>query len=286
MSEGPFLRPQVFLFPRSTLPPMESSGVDLAHLSRELATVRAIYFDLDDTLCAYWNASKAALHATFDQHLGHAHSPSDMVSHWAETYREFAPLIKSEEWYPLYLVSGDPTRKEHMRRTITRIGLADEALAAALSATYRYERNARLELFPDALATLTHLHRHFPLGLMTNGPADIQREEVAQLGIGGFFTHYFIEGEVGVGKPVPYVFEKARAAVGFAPEEILMVGNSFGHDIRPAIAAGWKTVWLRRDTDVPPSARPGTLPELPPADGPQPTGILGELAPLVQLLAR
>jgi putative hydrolase of the HAD superfamily len=173
-----------------------------------------------------------------------------------------------------------------MRRTIARIGLADEALSNALSATYRFERNARLALFPDALETLTHLHQHFPLGLMTNGPADIQREEVSQLGIGGFFTHFFIEGEVGVGKPVPHVFEQAQAAMGVAPEEILMVGNSFGHDIRPAIAAGWKTVWLRRDSDVPPSAKPGTLPEMPPEDGPQPTTILGALAPLIEILAR
>ena len=265
---------------------MEFSGAELAQLRGELSSVKAIYFDLDDTLCAYWNASKAALHATFDQHLGDRHTPADMVNHWAETYREFAPLIKSDEWYPLYLVSGDPTRKEHMRRTIARIGLQDEALAATLSATYRFERNSRLALFSDALATLTTLHRHFPLGVMTNGPADIQREELSQLGIASFFSHFFIEGEVGVGKPDPHVFQQAELAVGLAPDEILMVGNSFGHDIRPAILAGWKTIWLRRDSDVPPSARPGTLPEMPPADGPQPTGILGELAPLTQLLAR
>jgi putative hydrolase of the HAD superfamily len=265
---------------------MDLSGAEMVRLQGELASVRAIYFDLDDTLCAYWNASKAALHATFDQHLGDRHAPADMVNHWAETYREFAPLIKSDAWYPLYLVSGDPTRKEHMRRTIARIGLEDDALAATLSATYRIERNTRLELFPDALATLTTLHRHFPLGVMTNGPADIQREELRQLGITNFFSHFFIEGEVGVGKPAMTVFEQAQSAVGLAPEEILMVGNSFGHDIRPAITAGWKTIWLRRDSDVPPSARPGTLPEMPPVDSPQPTAILGELAPLIQLLAR
>ncbi len=257
---------------------------DVDAVRAELASVRAVYFDLDDTLCGYWDASKAALRETFSIHVRDQHSPEDMVRHWAETYREYAPLIKSDEWYPRYLVSGDETRYEHMRRTLTRIGIHDEDLATALSMTYRQQRRDRLALFPDAIETLEALSGRFPIGLITNGPADIQREEIATLGIGKYFNHVFIEGEMGVGKPIRSVFERAESAVGLPGTEILMVGNSYGHDIRPAVQYGWKTAWLRRPSDVAPSAQPGAKPEEMPADGPVPTLILGALRPLLDLL--
>lgn len=36
-----------------------------------LSGVKAIYFDLDDTLCAYWDACKQGLRETFE--IGRAH---------------------------------------------------------------------------------------------------------------------------------------------------------------------------------------------------------------------
>ncbi|MGQ4827965.1 HAD-IA family hydrolase, partial [Enterococcus faecalis] len=81
-----------------------------------------------------------------------------------------------------------------------------------------------MKLFPDALPTLRALKAKYPLGLITNGPADVQRQEIATLGIVRFFDNIFIEGEMLVGKPEPEVFRKAEAAVGLRPQQILFVG--------------------------------------------------------------
>jgi putative hydrolase of the HAD superfamily len=247
----------------------------------DLRGIRAVYFDLDDTLCGYWDASKLALHQTFVQHAPEGRTPEEMVQAWATAFRSFAPNLKKTGWYAGYLLKGEPTRTEQMRRTLAEIGIVDEERAQALSETYMRLRDGNLRLFSDALEVLTDLKARYPLGLITNGPADIQRQEIATLGIESFFDHFFIEGELGEGKPKPAVFERATQAMGCAPEEILMVGNSFAHDVVPALAAGWHAIWIRRASDVPPSA---THPEIPPEGAPIPDAVVGSLTEVRALL--
>jgi putative hydrolase of the HAD superfamily len=253
--------------------------VSFSSVSESLATPlpRGIFFDLDDTLCAYWDACKLGLRRTFETH---GHDPELMVGHWAAAFRDFAKEIKSDTWYPGYLVSGERTRTEQMKLALARVGIEDDAHAAKLSQTYADTRNEELCLFPDALDLLTDLKAHYPLGLMTNGPADIQRQEIATLGIEDFFSVVLIEGELGEGKPKPGVFDRAEAQMGLTPDQILMVGNSYSHDIRPALERGWQAVWVRRPSDVPPSANNDALPEEKPTDGPEPTLTITHLSEL------
>lgn len=251
----------------------------------EFANVRRIFFDLDDTLCGYWDASKAALRKTFEEHRPDHHGTEDLVKQWAAAFREFSPTIKGGPWYPTYLKTGEPTRIEQMRLTLARLGIVDPELATRLSTAYATHRDSELALFPDALPVLEALSTRYPLGLITNGPADIQRQEIETLGIGRFFDAVYIEGEMGRGKPLPEVFDEITAAAGVEPNEILMVGNSYAHDIRPALRAGWLGVWIRRDSDVPPSYEGGDVAlEQRPEGDPAPTAEIGALSDLLALL--
>ncbi|CAN5529367.1 HAD family hydrolase [soil metagenome] len=247
--------------------------------------IRAIFFDLDDTLCGYWDASKAGLRRTFETHPVEGISAELAVRAWAKAFRQFAPGLKKTGWYETYLKEGGPTRTEQMRLALKEMGIEDEDLAQRLSETYLNERDSALKLFHDASETLVSLQKRFKLGLITNGPADIQRMEVETLGIGHHFDHILIEGELGRGKPLLEVFRHGEALMGSTPEQTLMVGNSYGHDIRGAINAGWKTIWIRRPSDVPPS-HDGyeTKPEEMPADGPQPDAIVNDLSQVMALL--
>lgn len=247
-------------------------------------SVRRIFFDLDDTLCGYWDASKAALRKTFEDHGPEGYSADEMVEHWAAAFREFGPTLKSTGWYAVYLKEGGPTRTEQMRLTLMRIGIDDPALAERLSGAYAKLRNEALALFHDAFEVLEILHEQYPLGLITNGPADIQRQEIATLEIGHFFDQVYIEGEMGRGKPLPDVFQMITDGTGLRPDEIAMVGNSYAHDIRPAVAAGWLGIWVRRPSDVPPSvAGHASRPEERPADGPEPHAVINHLSELLSL---
>lgn len=248
------------------------------------APVRRIFLDLDDTLCGYWDASKSGLRKAFEFHGPEGYTAEELVEHWAAAFREFSPTLKQTGWYPTYLERGEPTRTEQMRLTLARLGLDEPEQVAALSAAYAAYRNAHLRLFEDAGRVLDALSGKYPLGLITNGPADIQREEIATLGIGHYFDIVWIEGEMGRGKPLPEVFEKVGEQARCEPHEIAMVGNSYAHDIRPALEAGWVGVWIRRPSDVPPShkgftAKPEELPE----GAPTPHATIGSLSELLPL---
>ncbi len=248
-------------------------------------SVRAIYFDLDDTLCGYWNASKVGLKNAFAMHGPEECSPEEWVRHWAAAFREYAPQLKHTNWYQGYLKSAEPSRTEQMRLTLARLGIEDPERAKRLSQAYMEERDGALKLFEDAVTVLDALAVKYPLGLITNGPADVQRQEIATLGIGHYFQNVFIEGEMGEGKPVRAVFERAEQAVNCQPDELLMVGNSYSHDIRPALDYGWHAVWIRRDSDVPPSVDgKDAAPEKLPAEAPEPDMTISELSELLPLL--
>jgi putative hydrolase of the HAD superfamily len=246
--------------------------------------VEAVYFDLDDTLCAYWNASRAGLRRAFELHGPEGTTPEEMTAHWARVFRRFSPTVKDSDWYKDYLKTGEPTRVEQMRMTLLEAGVEDLDRAKLLSQVYAEERDRNLRLFEDALEVLEWAFERYPLGLITNGPADVQRQEISTLGIERFYRHILIEGEIGEGKPILAVFRRAEQFVGKRPEQMLFVGNSYGHDILPAIGAGWKTVWIRRDSDVPPSSAL-VGPEPIPDGSPQPDAIVGELRELIGLLS-
>lgn len=242
-----------------------------------------MFFDLDDTLCAYWEAARTGLRRSFELHGPIGFMPEKMEQHWAAAFRTYVKQIKNPEWYGEYLKSGEITRTEQMRRTLLEIGIVDEDRAVALSKSYMQERDRALRLFDDALPLLDALKKTYPLGLITNGPADVQRQEIDTLGIAHYFQTILIEGEMGEGKPNQAVFRRAENAVGLKSHEILFVGNSYAHDIQPAIEAGWKTVWVRRDTDVPPSSGGSAL-EPKPHGSPDPDRTIGELWELLPQL--
>jgi putative hydrolase of the HAD superfamily len=248
-----------------------------------LSGLRAIYFDLDDTLCAYWDAAKVGLREAFAAHLPAGQTVEGMYAAWSEAFRDFCPNLRELGYYERYLVEGGHTRIEQMRRTLAVLGIKDEELTKRLSDTYLARRHANLTLFPDALPLLDSLRDRYKLGLMTNGPADVQRSEIQILGLESHFNAVFIEGEMGYGKPEPRLFRLAEETVGCSPGELLFVGNSYRHDIRPAIDAGWRAAWVRRDSDVAPSSASGRPEELP-VGAPSPTLEISSLKELMQPL--
>ena len=241
--------------------------------------IKAVFFDLDDTLCGYWDASKAALRQTFTDFPVDGKNPDEMIAAWASAFRKFGPTLKQTDLYKTYLKVGKPTRDLQMQYTLEELGIIDTSLAENLGDSYGYLRDMNLKLFEESREVIEALKPKYKLGLITNGPADIQRQEVNTLGLQDDFDPILIEGEMEIGKPEAEVFKKAMELTGITdPQQILMVGNSYSHDIVGAINAGWQTAWIRRPSDVPPSQ---IEPEQKPADGPEPDMIIGNLRELL-----
>ena len=100
---------------------------------------------------------------------------------------------------------------------------------------------------PGAVEALRHLHDGgVRLGMASNAQ-DYTRWEMenARVPLEMFDPPLcFLSGDHGFAKPSPRVFatlSEKLAALGIAPHETLMVGDSLENDIIPAAAAGWRT---------------------------------------------
>jgi len=217
--------------------------------------IQAVYFDLDDTLCAYWVASRRALRETFEEAQLPV-TPDEGIQAWREVFETFSEEVRRDPWYRHYLESGEPTRTEHLRRTLLKIAPDHVHKAEPMSRRYAELRLKYLELFPEAKPVLDTLRGKYRLGLITNGPTDVQRAEIETLGIEGYFDHILIEGEMQVGKPAKEVFERASAKCGCEPHQMLFVGNSFDHDIVGAKSAGWQALWINPEGEPLPADAP------------------------------
>ena len=128
-----------------------------------------------------------------------------------------------------------------------------------------------------AICWPTWWQRGFELGVVSNGCGNVEKL-CADFGYAPFLSVIVDSRRVGLFKPDPAIFVHAAGKLGRNPGEILMVGDSFDRDVRPAKKIGMKTAWLEglesRDLSRPvvgrspssPSGRtPGALATLSPA---------------------
>ena len=102
----------------------------------------------------------------------------------------------------------------------------------------------------DALGRIAAGHR---LALATNAAdsdSALVREALARVGLDRFFPTIFVSSEIGAEKPAPAFFRAVINGLGCAPDELVMVGDSYENDVRGGRAAGMWTIWYN------PAARP------------------------------
>lgn len=124
----------------------------------------------------------------------------------------------------------------------------DVTHAQAIADTYWDAQSSRMRLFDDSVATLGRLRDEgFRIGLITNGPAEMQRWKIGRFELERHFDVIVIEGEFGHGKPHPGVFQHAMASVGSHGAESLHIGDNLYADVGGAKRAGMQAAWIHRD---------------------------------------
>jgi putative hydrolase of the HAD superfamily len=119
------------------------------------------------------------------------------------------------------------------------------AWACATDMVREWERHENFSLYEDALPVLDELRRHeIKTGLISNGQRDLDE----------FVSHHLLDVDAVVGskahgrvKPHASIFVAALAALDVAPEETVMVGDSYEDDIEGARALGIRAILLDRD---------------------------------------
>ena len=208
--------------------------------------IEAICFDLDDTLVdarGGWRAgfaeAIAELHARSAelQRLG---SPAQIYDGHFRRYSEAAhQAAGGGEWESRFT-------REAFERLLREHLEPDAALAERLHREYVEAVHAHMVLYPDAVETLELLGARYPLGLISNGPRELQRPKLESFMLERHFEVIVISGEVGVQKPDPVIFALALEALEVAAERTIYVGDNPAHDVVGACDSGLAAIWVNR----------------------------------------
>lgn len=218
--------------------------------------IKAITFDLDDTLWDIWpvvERAESLLHDWLRMRY-----PRIVESFTALELRTLCDEIAATQ--PAIAHDRTQLRKEALQLAATRSGYAAFDTEAAFSVFY-IARNT-VELFADVRPVLERLTQRYALASLSNGNAD-----VAMIGLSHLFRFSLNAIEAGAAKPHPAMFQQACQLLAVRPEQVVHVGDDPDYDVHAAANVGMWTVWLNRSGrqwpgGLPPHAEIQNLAEL------------------------
>lgn len=117
-----------------------------------------------------------------------------------------------------------------------------ESNAPALTRAYRETVGEALTSIEGAERLLSSLRPQYRLGLLTDGPAETQRDKLRRLGWSEAFDAVVVTGPLGASKPDRRAFEAITNDLGVPAERTVYVGDDPTRDIDGAANAGLTTV--------------------------------------------
>jgi HAD superfamily hydrolase (TIGR01549 family) len=226
--------------------------------------VRAVLFDLDDTLFDHAGCARDALTAVQGLHPRLAATSFDALE------RTHAALLEDLHGdVMLGRLPLDDARRERFRRLLAAYGVEDsEGIAAEVASMYRDAYREARRAVAGASTLLAAVGKHARVAVVSNNLLDEQQEKLKLCGLEAHVDALVVSEEVGVSKPDSRIFRIALERLDSAPEDAVMVGDSWSADIEGALAAGVPAVWFnpRRLRPADPAGRIPELHSLEPVD--------------------
>jgi HAD superfamily hydrolase (TIGR01549 family) len=205
-------------------------------------TVRAVLFDLDDTLFDHTSAARAALRNVHAQHA--------CFASWRFEDLERAHARFLEDTH-LDVLAGtktvDEARLERFRRLFAAAGVAiDPETLESTAMAYRRGYIEGRHPVHGALEVLAAIAPHARIGIVSNNIKAEQEAKVTLCGFDPYIDALVVSGEIGISKPDPRIFHVALEQLGVRADDAVMVGDSWTADIEGARAAGIRAIWFNR----------------------------------------
>lgn len=194
--------------------------------------IRAIVFDLDNTLTDFMRMKEAAISAAIDGMIdaGFRLGRAEM--------RDRVDSIYREQGLEFQLVFDELLQRE--------FGEVDPKILASGIVAYRRARESALVLYPHAQMTLLELaKRGILLGVVSDAPRLQVWLRLCGLGLPHVFDAVVTFDDTGERKPAPAPFREVLRRLGVDPHEAMMIGDWAERDVVGARSLGMKTVFAR-----------------------------------------
>ena len=197
---------------------------------------------------------------------------------WRRALRTAGAAFTDEEFDIEYAACRAAQNRSFRGRLAERFLGAEADLPALERSAARHWDYPPSALHEDVVPCLEALRESgYRLGVIANQPSQV-RGAMARDGLVGFFEVWGVSDDLGLHKPDPALFVHALATARVAPSRAVMVGDRLDYDIRPAQAAGMRTIWvLRGEAPDEPTIEQLAVPDVAVAD-------LGELPAAVASL--
>ncbi|MGI8430944.1 MAG: HAD-IA family hydrolase [Chthoniobacterales bacterium] len=205
---------------------------------------KAIFFDAAGTLIRL-TKSVGEHYALAGRQQGLLLDAGELDQAFAQVWREM----------PLRPATGQPRPdddkgwwRELVTRVVARIStpVAPLDLDTFFEAAYGHFAAAGVwELFPEVAEVLAALAPHYELSVVSNFDGRL-RMIFEHLALTKYFRTVFLSSELGADKPDPQIYRRALEATGWAPGEVLHVGDDPARDWAAAAAAGLQVFRLDR----------------------------------------
>jgi putative hydrolase of the HAD superfamily len=194
--------------------------------------IRAIIFDLDNTLTDFMRMKDSAIEAAIDGMLDAGLTlPKDR--------------IHARIW-EVYNREGIEYQRVLDRVLEAEQGRIDPKILAAGIVAYRRARASTLVTYPHVQYTLLGLaKRGLKLAVVSDAPRNQAWLRLASLSLHNLFDHVVTFEDTGERKPSPAPFQKALELLQVGPDEALMVGDWAERDVVGAAQLGIRTVFAR-----------------------------------------
>ncbi len=202
--------------------------------------LRAVLFDLDDTLFDHRGCAREALAAVQSCDAALTAIP---LSRLEALHSSLLEQLHADVM--LGRVPLEHARRERFRRLLRDTGGdAPEPLVALAAAAYRDRYRDVRRAVRGARELLAGLRGRVKVGIVSNNLFDEQLQKLDVCGLQRYVDTLVVSERVGASKPDPAIFIAALEQLRCEPQEAVMVGDSFAADVAGARGARIRPVWF------------------------------------------
>ncbi|TLG75471.1 HAD family hydrolase [Culicoidibacter larvae] len=236
-----------------------------------MKNIKAVFFDLDDTLINYGG---------------------NTIKSWEKTCKDLVDglsldldfkliakqiILRNEEVWANEITSKKArenlieSRKAVVTTALNDLNIFDQEKLTYLLENYNINKQELVAVFDGVYDLLTLLkQKDYKLALITNGASTIQRGKLLRFDLEKYFDLILIEGEQPYGKPDKRIYQDALKYFNLEPEQAVMIGDHYLWEVVAPKEIGLKSVWHNLYNK-----------ELEPNDNVQPDVIINEMKNLI-----